>query len=44
MPEIRLLIYALDLNNLQTTHKKAKKYQLAGVALFINDNNKNPQT
>ena len=44
MSKIRFLIYRLDLKNLQTRQKIAKKYQLAGIALSINDHTKSLQT
>ena len=42
--KIRFIIYRSDLNNLQTWLKKAKKYQLVGIALSMHDNTKSPQT
>ena len=44
MSKIKFIIYRSDLNNLQTRQKKAKKYQLVGIALSINSHTKSPQT
>ena len=36
MSKLRFIIYRSDLKNLQARQKKAKKYQLHGIALSIN--------
>ena len=44
MSKIKFMIYKSDWNIIYRPDKRAKKYQLAGIGLPINDSTKSPQT